>query len=243
MRSSGDGAARRHHLEEAPPRANALADVSDAIEVRAGTPEDAEAIAQLLYQNYHLSYVHADFYRPRYLIAGLATGELLSAVAVHDGQRGRAPRADAAPRYPLRRDGRRGRPLRLSRARSLRPDVRAHARRGGRGRLRVRLRRCRHDPSRSANASRPRTATARLRSSSAWSRLRRRCAASAALGLLDEPPRSARTVLSTRVVGKPRCRPRIARCSRASTRMSGSRSRRVPSRLRLEGDAVTLDRR
>ena len=86
VRSSGDGAARRHHLEEAPPRANALADVSDAIEVRAGTPEDAEAIAQLLYQNYHLSYVHADFYRPRYLIAGFATGELLSAVAVHDGQ-------------------------------------------------------------------------------------------------------------------------------------------------------------
>ena len=54
--------------------------------MRAGTAEDAEAIAQLLYQNYHLSYVHADFYRPRYLIAGFATGELLSAVAVHDGQ-------------------------------------------------------------------------------------------------------------------------------------------------------------
>ena len=54
--------------------------------MRAGTADDAEAIAQLLYQNYHLSYVHADFYRPRYLIAGFATGELLSAVAVHDGQ-------------------------------------------------------------------------------------------------------------------------------------------------------------
>jgi GNAT superfamily N-acetyltransferase len=33
-----------------------------------------------------LSYVHADFYRPRFLIAGLASGELLSAVAVHDGR-------------------------------------------------------------------------------------------------------------------------------------------------------------
>ena len=48
--------------------------------------DDAEAIAQLLYENYHLSYVHADFYRPRFLIAGLASGELLSAVAVHDGR-------------------------------------------------------------------------------------------------------------------------------------------------------------
>ena len=76
----------RHHVEEAPPSTKADTDISHAIEVRAGTADDAEAIAQLLYQNYHLSYVHADFYRPRYLIAGFATGELLSAVAVHDGQ-------------------------------------------------------------------------------------------------------------------------------------------------------------
>ncbi len=39
---------------------------------------------------------------------------------------------------------------------------------------------------------------------------------SAALGLLDEPPRSVPTVLSTRVDGKPYCRPRIAPCSRAA---------------------------
>jgi anti-sigma regulatory factor (Ser/Thr protein kinase)/GNAT superfamily N-acetyltransferase len=84
VRSSGDGAARRHHLEEAPPGANALADVSDAIEVRTGTMSRGNR--PVLYENYHLSYVHADFYRPRYLMAALASGELLSAVAVHDGR-------------------------------------------------------------------------------------------------------------------------------------------------------------
>jgi N-acetylglutamate synthase-like GNAT family acetyltransferase len=54
--------------------------------VRAATPQDAEAIAQLLYENYHLSYVHADFYRPRYLMAMMASGGLVSTIAVHDGQ-------------------------------------------------------------------------------------------------------------------------------------------------------------
>ena len=87
VRSSGDRPAARHHLDEAPPsHESGHRQYPHAIEVRAGTADDAEAIAQLLYQNYHLSYVHADFYRPRYLIAGFATGELLSAVAVHDGQ-------------------------------------------------------------------------------------------------------------------------------------------------------------
>jgi N-acetylglutamate synthase-like GNAT family acetyltransferase len=83
-RSIGDDHARRHHLEEAPPLTRS--EVPDAIEVRAATADDAEAIAQLLYENYHLSYVHGDFYLPRFLIAGLTTGELLSAVAVHDGR-------------------------------------------------------------------------------------------------------------------------------------------------------------
>jgi N-acetylglutamate synthase-like GNAT family acetyltransferase/anti-sigma regulatory factor (Ser/Thr protein kinase) len=83
-RSSGHDHARRHHLEEAAPLEKS--EVPDAIEIRAATADDAEAIAQLLFENYHLSYVHADFYRPRYLIAGLASGELLSAVAVHDGR-------------------------------------------------------------------------------------------------------------------------------------------------------------
>jgi N-acetylglutamate synthase-like GNAT family acetyltransferase/anti-sigma regulatory factor (Ser/Thr protein kinase) len=86
IHSSDEGHASRHHLEAAPRLARAGADTDDAIEVRAATRHDAEAIAQLLYENYHLSYVHADFYRPRYLMGALASGALLSAIAVHDGQ-------------------------------------------------------------------------------------------------------------------------------------------------------------
>jgi N-acetylglutamate synthase-like GNAT family acetyltransferase/anti-sigma regulatory factor (Ser/Thr protein kinase) len=86
VRSSGDVPARWHHIEALPRRAQTGVEASDPIEVRAATPQDAEAIAQLLYQNYHLSYVHADFYRPRYLMAALASGELLSTIAVHDGR-------------------------------------------------------------------------------------------------------------------------------------------------------------
>ena len=86
VRSNGEAQARRHHLDAAPRIAEASEESSDAIEVRDATAADAEAIAQLLYENYHLSYVHADFYRPRYLVAALAAGELLSAVAVHDGR-------------------------------------------------------------------------------------------------------------------------------------------------------------
>ena len=86
VRSSVDGQERRHHIEAAPRRAHAGVEASDAIEVRAATPQDGETIAQLLYENYHLSYVHADFYRPRYLMAALASGELLSTIAVHEGR-------------------------------------------------------------------------------------------------------------------------------------------------------------
>jgi N-acetylglutamate synthase-like GNAT family acetyltransferase len=86
VRSGGDGPARSHHIEAVPRRAPAATAASDAIEVRSATAEDAEAIAQLLYENYHLSYVHADFYRPRYLMATLASGELLSTIAVHEGR-------------------------------------------------------------------------------------------------------------------------------------------------------------
>ena len=85
-RTSGDGDARRHHIEAAPRLARAGEETAGSIEVRAATPQDAEAIAQLLYENYHLSYVHADFYRPRYLMAALTSGELVSALAVHDGR-------------------------------------------------------------------------------------------------------------------------------------------------------------
>jgi N-acetylglutamate synthase-like GNAT family acetyltransferase/anti-sigma regulatory factor (Ser/Thr protein kinase) len=83
-RTSGDGDGRRHHIEAAPRLAKSREEPAGAIEVRAATSQDAEAIAQLLYENYHLSYVHADFYRPRYLMTALASGELLSAVAVHE---------------------------------------------------------------------------------------------------------------------------------------------------------------
>jgi len=82
VRSSGDGRAGQNHLEAAPPRT----EKPDAIEVRAATAVDAEAIAQLLYESYHLSYVHQNFYFPRYLIAAIASEELLSAVAVHNGR-------------------------------------------------------------------------------------------------------------------------------------------------------------
>jgi N-acetylglutamate synthase-like GNAT family acetyltransferase/anti-sigma regulatory factor (Ser/Thr protein kinase) len=86
VRSGDGGQARRHHIEAAPRRAQAGVEAPDAIEVRTATPRDGEAIAQLLYENYHLSYVHADFYRPRYLMAALASGELLSTIAVHEGR-------------------------------------------------------------------------------------------------------------------------------------------------------------
>jgi N-acetylglutamate synthase-like GNAT family acetyltransferase/anti-sigma regulatory factor (Ser/Thr protein kinase) len=82
--SDGDRYARRHHIEVAPRLANAREETAGSIEVRAATPQDAEAIAQLLYENYHLSYVHPDLYRPRYLMAALASDELLSAIAIHD---------------------------------------------------------------------------------------------------------------------------------------------------------------
>jgi len=86
VRPGDVGPARWHHIEAVPRRARAGVEGSDAIEVRAATPQDAEAIAQLLYENYHLSYVHADFYRPRYLMAMLASGGLLSTIAVHEGR-------------------------------------------------------------------------------------------------------------------------------------------------------------
>jgi GNAT superfamily N-acetyltransferase/anti-sigma regulatory factor (Ser/Thr protein kinase) len=88
VRSSGEGRARRHHIEAAPRLAGGSSETPDAIDVRAAaaTPEDAEAIAQLLYENYHLSYVHADFYRPQYLMSALESGALVSTIAAHEGR-------------------------------------------------------------------------------------------------------------------------------------------------------------
>jgi len=59
---------------------------ANEITVRGGHAEDAEPIAQLLYENYALSYVHPDFYRPRWLREQLLTGRVLSAVAVHGSE-------------------------------------------------------------------------------------------------------------------------------------------------------------
>jgi N-acetylglutamate synthase-like GNAT family acetyltransferase/anti-sigma regulatory factor (Ser/Thr protein kinase) len=85
IRAAGDGHAARHHVAEAR-RGGQAGEMPDVIAVRAAAPGDAEAIAQLLYENYHLSYVHGDFYRPRYLMAELASGRLVSTVAVHEGR-------------------------------------------------------------------------------------------------------------------------------------------------------------
>jgi GNAT superfamily N-acetyltransferase/anti-sigma regulatory factor (Ser/Thr protein kinase) len=86
VRGSAAGPAAHHHSETAPRAAEAGATTPDLIEVRPGTPFDAEAIAELLYENYHLSYVHEDFYRPRYLMAVLEMSQLVSTVAVHEGR-------------------------------------------------------------------------------------------------------------------------------------------------------------
>jgi anti-sigma regulatory factor (Ser/Thr protein kinase)/N-acetylglutamate synthase-like GNAT family acetyltransferase len=69
-------------VADAPPPVVANAG-ADEITVRDAQVEDAEPIAQLLYGNYALSYVHPDFYRPRWLREELLTGRVLSSVAVH----------------------------------------------------------------------------------------------------------------------------------------------------------------
>ena len=84
--SGATGGAAHHHAEGAARASQSDATTPDLIEVRAGTPLDAEAIAELLYENYHLSYVHEDFYRPRYLMAVLEMRQLVSTVAVHEGR-------------------------------------------------------------------------------------------------------------------------------------------------------------
>jgi N-acetylglutamate synthase-like GNAT family acetyltransferase/anti-sigma regulatory factor (Ser/Thr protein kinase) len=86
VRSIVAGQAAPHHVDAASRAGPASPGGEDAIELRAGTALDAEAIAQLLYENYHLSYVHEDFYRPRYLMAVLEMRQLLSTVAVHEGR-------------------------------------------------------------------------------------------------------------------------------------------------------------
>ena len=69
-------------LADAPPTAVTATDAA-TIAVRDARAEDAEPIAQLLYDNYALSYDHPDFYRPRWLREQLLAGRVLSSVAMH----------------------------------------------------------------------------------------------------------------------------------------------------------------
>ena len=86
VQTEGEGADRRHHVEAAPRRSRSGAGEAGAVEVRAASALDAEGIAQLLYENYHLSYARADFYRPRYLMEEIGAGRLVSTIAVHEGR-------------------------------------------------------------------------------------------------------------------------------------------------------------
>lgn len=54
--------------------------------IRDATPTDSEAISQLLYENYHLTYGHPDFYRPRWVAEQLGEGALLSSLAEVGGE-------------------------------------------------------------------------------------------------------------------------------------------------------------
>ena len=53
----------------------------DEVEIRLATPDDADAICGLLYDNYGLDYVHAEFYRPVIIAIGIERGILASTVA------------------------------------------------------------------------------------------------------------------------------------------------------------------
>jgi len=59
-------------------------DVRNRIEVRDLRPGEEEAVSDLLYGNYALTYPHPDFYRPRWLAQQVSDGTVLSSVAVLD---------------------------------------------------------------------------------------------------------------------------------------------------------------
>jgi GNAT superfamily N-acetyltransferase len=59
--------------------------IRERIEIATAGPESAESIAQLLYENYHLTYGHPDFYRSRWVAAELEQRTLVSSVALHEG--------------------------------------------------------------------------------------------------------------------------------------------------------------
>jgi N-acetylglutamate synthase-like GNAT family acetyltransferase len=84
--ATGDPAADPRPTRQEPVPHSAAADVRDGIQIREAAAEDAEGIARLLYENYHLSYVHPDFYRPRFLADELRGGRMRSTIAVHEGR-------------------------------------------------------------------------------------------------------------------------------------------------------------
>ena len=58
----------------------------EGIEFRNARPDDAEAIAKLLYATYGLLYPHPDFYRPRWLAAQIESATIYSTVVTHNGE-------------------------------------------------------------------------------------------------------------------------------------------------------------
>lgn len=64
------------------PVAPAAPDVRDQIEIRDLRAGEEQAVSDLLYGNYALTYPHPDFYRPRWLAEQVKSGAVLSSVAV-----------------------------------------------------------------------------------------------------------------------------------------------------------------
>ncbi len=64
------------------PVAPAAPDVRDQIQIRDLRAGEEQAVSELLYGNYALTYPHPDFYRPRWLAEQVANGTVLSSVAV-----------------------------------------------------------------------------------------------------------------------------------------------------------------
>ncbi|MEI7624916.1 MAG: GNAT family N-acetyltransferase [Actinomycetota bacterium] len=57
----------------------------EEIEIRDATVADVEPISRLIYSTYGLSYVHPDFYRPRWLATQIQDGHMVSTVALYAG--------------------------------------------------------------------------------------------------------------------------------------------------------------
>lgn len=85
--SAADAPPAAHALDLPPLQAPPAEDTRDQIEIRALRADDlaeVEAVSQLLYANYGLTYVHPRFYAPRWLAEQVAAGAVRSSVAVHE---------------------------------------------------------------------------------------------------------------------------------------------------------------